>query len=139
VSGFKKFLLRGNLVELAVAFVIGAAFAELVKALVNDLVTPLVGVVGGKGLFGDRSFTIHHSVFRYGDLVNAIVAFAIIAAVVYYIVVLPFTKLLDRFKKEPDLLTPTRECPECLSAIPAAARRCSFCTTPSDPAPATVA
>jgi large conductance mechanosensitive channel len=135
MSGFKKFLLRGNLVDLAVAFVIGAAFAALVTALVADFITPLIGLIGGKGAFGDRTFTVRHSVFKYGEFVNAVIAFIIIAAVVYFLVVMPFAKLLDRFKKEPEPDAPVRDCPECLSSIPAAATRCAFCTAVSAPAP----
>ena len=136
MSGFKKFLLRGNLIDLAVAFVIGVAFSDLVKALVADFITPLLGVIGGKGAFGNRSFTIRHSVFAYGSFINSIIAFIIMAAVVYYFVVLPFGALLDRYKKEPEPDAPTRECPECLSSIPAAATRCMFCTAVSAAAPA---
>jgi large conductance mechanosensitive channel len=131
VSGFKKFLLRGNLVDLAIAFVIGAAFADLVKALVADFITPLLGLIGGKGAFGNRYFTIHNSVFAYGSFINSIIAFIIMAAVIYYFVVVPFTALLDRYKKEPEPDAPVRECPECLSSIPAAATRCAFCTAVS--------
>jgi large conductance mechanosensitive channel len=136
VSGFKKFLLRGNLVDLAVAFVIGAAFAALVTALVKDFITPLVGALGGNGAFGGRTFMVHNSVFAYGDFINAVIAFAIMAAVVYFFVVVPFTALLDRYKKEPEPDAPTRECPECLSKIPAQASRCMFCTAVSAPAAA---
>ena len=136
MSGFKKFLLRGNLVDLAVAFVIGAAFADLVKALVDDFITPLLGVIGGKGAFGGRTFTIHNSVFAYGSFMNAVIAFIFMAAVIYYFVVMPFGALLDRYKKEPEPDAPVRECPECLSSIPAAATRCSFCTAVSAPAAA---
>ncbi len=131
MSGFKKFLLRGNLVDLAVAFVIGAAFAMLVTALVKDFITPLLGALGGKGAFGGRTFTLHNSVFAYGDFINAVIAFLIMAAVIYYLVVMPFTALLDRYKKEPEPDAPVRECPECLSSIPAAATRCAFCTAVS--------
>jgi large conductance mechanosensitive channel len=137
MSGFKKFLLRGNLVDLAVAFVLGVAFAGLITALVADFITPLLGLIGGKGAFGDRSFTVRHSVFKYGEFVNALIAFIIVVAVLYFLVVVPFSALLARFKKEPDLETPTRECPECLSAIPVAARRCAFCTATLE-APAAV-
>jgi large conductance mechanosensitive channel len=136
VSGFKKFLLRGNLVDLAVAFVIGVAFSDLVKALVGDFITPLLGLIGGKGTFGNRTFTIHNSVFAYGSFINSIIAFIIMAAVIYYFVVVPFGKLLDRYKKEPEPDAPTRECPECLSSIPAEATRCMFCTAVSAPTPA---
>ena len=136
MSGFKKFLLRGNLVDLAVAFVIGAAFAALVGALVADFITPLLGVIGGKGAFGGRTFTIHNSVFAYGAFINSLLAFLIMAAVIYFFVVVPFTALLDRYKKEPEPDAPVRQCPECLSSIPAAASRCAFCTAVSAPAAA---
>ena len=131
MSGFKKFLLRGNLVDLAIAFVIGAAFAALVTSLVKDFITPLLGLMGGKGAFGGRTFTVHNSVFAYGDFINAVIAFLIMAAVIYFLVVVPFTALLDRYKKEPEPDAPTRECPECLSSIPEAATRCMFCTAVS--------
>ena len=134
MSGFKKFLLRGNLVDLAVAFVIGAAFAALVTALVKDFITPLLGIIGGKGAFGGRTFTVHNSVFAYGDFINSVIAFLIMAAVIYFFVVVPFTALLDRYKKEPEPDAPVRDCPECLSSIPAAATRCPFCTAVSAPA-----
>ncbi len=138
MSGFKKFLLRGNLVDLAVAVVIGAAFAALITALVADWITPLLGLIGGKGAFGARSFTVHGSVFKYGEFINALIAFLILAAVLYFLVVMPFSGLLERFKKEPEPDAPVRECPECLSSIPAAARRCAFCTAESAPQPPTV-
>jgi large conductance mechanosensitive channel len=136
VSGFKKFLLRGNLVELAVAFVIGVAFAGLVEALVADFITPIIGIFGGKGAFGNRYFTLHNSVFAYGQFLNALIAFVIMAAVVYFIVVMPFSAMVSRFSKEPEPDAPTRDCPECLSSIPAAATRCAFCTAVSAPTPA---
>jgi len=135
MSGFKKFLLRGNLVDLAVAFVIGVAFAALITALVKDFITPLLGLIGGKGFFGDRKFTVRHSAFLYGDFINAVISFIILAAVLYFLVVVPFSKLLERFKKEPEPGAPARDCPECLSSIPAAARRCAFCTAESAPLP----
>lgn len=132
MSGFKRFLLRGNLVDLAVAFVIGVAFAGLVTALVADFITPVIGMIGGSGAFGARTFTINKSVFAWGHFVNALIAFAIVAAVLYFLVVLPFSALLAKYKKD-DVATPTRECPECLSNIPAAARRCAYCTAESAP------
>ncbi len=138
MSGFKKFLLRGNLVDLAVAVVIGAAFAALITAFVADWITPLLGLIGGKGAFGDRSFTVHGSVFKYGEFINALIAFLILAAVLYFLDGLPFSALLERFKKEPEPAAPVRECPECLSSIPAAARRCAFCTAESAPQSPTV-
>lgn len=133
MAGFKKFLLRGNLVDLAVAFVLGVAFAALITSLVKDFITPLIGAIGGNGLFSDRKFTVHNSVFLYGDFINALIAFVILAAVLYFLVVVPFGALLDRYKKAPDPDAPVRECPECLSSIPAAATRCAFCTAVSAP------
>ena len=136
MKGFRDFILRGNLVDLAVAVVIGTAFGALVTALVADLVTPLIAAIGGKPDFSTLSFTINKSHFLYGDFLNALITFAIIAAVVYFFVVKPVAALLERLmpKKE---VGPTRQCPECLSDIPAAARRCSFCTSEVGPAPAT--
>jgi large conductance mechanosensitive channel len=128
MSGFKKFLLRGNLVDLAVAFVIGAAFASLVTGLVTDLITPLIAAIGGKPSFDKLSFTVNHSTFLYGHFLNLLISFLIVAAVVYFVIVVPFSKLLERFKPTPDAPAPVQECPHCLSSIPAAATVCAFCT-----------
>jgi large conductance mechanosensitive channel len=128
VKEFKEFLLRGNLVELAVAVVIGVAFAALVDSLVKDLVTPLIAAIGGKQDFSALTFTINGSVFRYGAFLNALLSFLIIAAVVYFLVVKPVNALMARRKTEPPVDESVRECPECLSSIPAGARRCAFCT-----------
>ena len=135
MKGFRDFILRGNLVDLAVAVVIGAAFGALITALVKDIITPIIAAIGGKPDFSNLSFTINKSHFLYGDFINAIITFAIIAAVVYFLVVKPVAAMLERLmpKKE---VGPTRECPECLSDIPVAARRCSFCTSEVGPAPA---
>jgi large conductance mechanosensitive channel len=135
VRGFRDFILRGNLVDLAVAVVIGTAFGALVTALVKDLITPLLAAIGGKPSFDNLSFTINGSHFLYGSFINALLAFLILALVIYFFVVKPFAALLERLmpKKE---VGPTRSCPECLSDIPAAARRCSFCTAEVGPAPA---
>jgi large conductance mechanosensitive channel len=135
VKGFRDFILRGNLVDLAVAVVIGAAFGALVTALVSDLITPIIAAIGGKPDFSNLSFTINKSHFLYGHFLNAVITFAIIAAVVYFLVVKPVAALIDRLMPKKDI-GPTRECPECLSDIPAAARRCSFCTSEVGPAPA---
>ena len=126
---FREFILRGNLVDLAVAVVIGTAFTALVNALVRDFITPLIAAVGGKPDFGDLTFTINGSLFRYGNFLNALLSFLILATVVFFFVVKPVNHLMERFRTEPDVVTPTRKCPECLSAIPAEARRCAFCTT----------
>ena len=131
MSGFRKFLLRGNLLELAVAVVIGTAFTAIVTALVRDLITPLIAAIGGKPNFGNLSFTVNHSRFAYGDFINALVTFLIIAAVVYFLVVLPFTRFVDLFAR--NKAATERECPECLSSIPVAARKCMYCTTDLTP------
>ncbi|MFC4589170.1 large conductance mechanosensitive channel protein MscL [Sphaerisporangium corydalis] len=128
MGGFKKFLMRGNLVELAVAVVVGATFSGLIQALVTDLVTPLIGAVtGGKQPdFSDYSFTLNGSKFMYGDFVNHLLTFAIIAAVIYWLVVMPMTRLIGFFDR--DKQATEKQCPECLSDIPLDARRCAFCT-----------
>ena len=136
MGGFKKFLLRGNLVDLAVAFVVGAAFAALVSGLVKDLVTPLIAAIGGQPDFGRLSFSLNGSRFAYGDFLNLLITFVVVSAVLYFLVVLPFGALLDRFKPAPDQPTPVRDCPHCLSSIPQAATVCSFCTRDVAPAPA---
>jgi large conductance mechanosensitive channel len=129
MDGFKKFLLRGNVVDLAVAVVIGAAFTAIVTAFVKAFITPLIGLIGGaKGAFADKQFTVRGTPFPYGQFVDAAISFVLIAAVVYFFVVLPIQKLMDRFKTEPEVATVTKECPECLSSIPVAALRCAFCT-----------
>jgi len=136
LGGFQKFILRGNVVDLAVAVVIGAAFGAVVTAFVKDLVTPLIAAIGGQPDFSTLSFTVNNSRFLVGDFINAFVAFLIIAAVVYYFVVAPTNALMERFKPTPPPV-PTRECPECLSKVPVAAKRCMYCTSPLPPAPST--
>jgi large conductance mechanosensitive channel len=125
---FRGFLLRGNMVDLAIAVVIGAAFGAVVTALVKDLVTPLIAAIGGQPDFSDLDFTINGSRFAYGDFLNTILSFVIIAAVIFFLVVKPMNTLLDRMRTEPPVEEHTRECPACLSQIPRAARRCAFCT-----------
>jgi large conductance mechanosensitive channel len=138
MKGFRDFILRGNLVDLAVAVVIGAAFGAVVAAFVKDLITPLIGAIGGKPDFAGLSFTINKSHFLYGDFINNLLTFLIIAAVVYFFVIKPVAALMERFlpKKE---VGETRDCPQCLSDIPVAANRCAFCTAEVGPAPATTA
>jgi large conductance mechanosensitive channel len=131
VSDFKEFLLRGRLVDTAVGIVFGVAFAAVVTALVTDLITPLISAIAGNRSFADASFTIHHSHFLYGAFINALVSFVIIAAVVFYFVVKPVSALMAR--TGPPVVKTTRECPECLSAIPLAAHRCAFCTAEVEP------
>ncbi|HVX58476.1 MAG TPA: large conductance mechanosensitive channel protein MscL [Candidatus Saccharimonadales bacterium] len=134
LKDFRKFILRGNVVDLAVAVVIGAAFGAIVTALVKDLVTPLIAAIGGKPDFSGLYFTLNGSKFLYGDFINAVVSFLIIAAVIFFLVVQPLNRLMSHLKPSEDVEAPAeRECPECLSAIPAAAKRCKFCTAKSNP------
>ena len=127
MRGFKTFLLRGNVVDLAVGVVIGVAFGTVVTAFVKDLVTPLIAALFGKPDFSSLTFTINNSKFSYGDFINAVVAFLIVAAVIYFFVVVPYTALVARSRKEPPADPTTKKCPECLSEIPIDARRCAFC------------
>jgi large conductance mechanosensitive channel len=135
---FRAFILRGNLVDLAVAVVIGTAFTAVVTALVKSIVTPLIGAVGGKSDFSTLKFTINGSDFLYGQFVNALLSFLIVAAVVFFLVIKPVNALMARFKPDPPVDVKTRPCPHCLSDIPKAATRCAFCTShvapPADPA-----
>jgi large conductance mechanosensitive channel len=133
LKGFRQFILRGNLVDLAVAVVVGAAFTAVVNSLVKDLITPLIAAIGGKPDFGSLSFHVGDGVFRYGDFLNALITFVLVSAVLYFLVLRPVSVLLDRFVPEPKVAAETRECPECVSDIPRAARRCAFCTAPVDP------
>lgn len=132
MSGFKKFLLRGNAVDLAVAVVIGAAFGAVVSALVKDLITPILAAFGGLPDFSGWAFTLNGSRFMIGDFINAILSFLVLATVIYFLVVMPVERLMERFKPSPQPDT-TRECPHCLSKIPKAAHRCAFCTSEVSP------
>ena len=128
-GGFRQFLLRGNVVDLAVGVVIGAAFGGVVTAFTKDLLTPLIAAVAGKPDFSALQFQVHNSKFLPGDFVNAIVSFLIIAAAVYYLVVLPMNKLIALSHREPPAEPTKKKCPECLSEIPIEAKRCAFCTS----------
>jgi large conductance mechanosensitive channel len=137
VNGFKQFILRGNVLDLAVAVVMGAAFGAIVTALVKDLINPLIAAIMGKPDFSALAFTVNNSKFGIGDFFNALVSFVLIALVVYFLVVLPVNTLMARIKRgevPPD--PTTKKCPECLSDIPLAARRCAFCTSQVGPQPA---
>jgi large conductance mechanosensitive channel len=127
MGGFKQFLLRGNVVDLAVGVVVGAAFGTVVSAFVKDMMTPLLAAVVRKPDFSAFSFSINNSKFLYGDFLNAVVSFVIIAAAVYYLVVLPINALVSRAHREPPADPTTKKCPECLSEIPISARRCAHC------------
>jgi len=130
MKGFRQFILRGNVLDLAVAVVIGAAFGAVVTALVKDLLTPLIAAVAGKPDFSAIQFDINGSRFLVGDFINAIISFVLIGAAVYYFVVLPMNALLARMRRGEAPPDPsTKECPECLSVVPIAAKKCAFCTS----------
>ena len=134
MNDFKQFLLRGNVVDLAVAVVIGAAFGAVVTALVQELVTPLIAAIGGQQDFSALHFTINKSTFTYGDFINKVITFVLIAAVIFFFVITPLNALLARSRREPPPDPSVRKCPECLSEIPAEARRCAHCTSEVAPA-----
>jgi large conductance mechanosensitive channel len=138
LGGFRKFLVRGNVVDLAVGIIIGASFTAVVNALVENVITPLIGIFGGVPDVSDWGFTVLGQTILYGAVINALITFLITAAVVYFLVVLPVNRLMDRYKPEPKP-TPTKDCPECLSAIPEAARRCRECGAQLAPPSETVA
>ena len=131
LKDFKAFILRGNVVDLAVGVVIGAAFAAVVTALVEGIFTPLLAIPGETN-FGDLMFTIGGGEFRYGDVINAIISFLVIAAAVFFFVVRPVNALMARRKTEPDVESTTKECDFCLSNVPVAAIVCAFCTRDID-------
>ena len=128
-SGFKTFLLRGNLVDMAVGIVIGIAFGAVVTAFVKDLITPIIAALFGKPDFSGIYFTANHSKFLVGDFINVLIAFVIIAAVLYFFVVAPYAKFRARYEPAPVPEPEMKQCPRCLSNIPAKATRCLFCTT----------
>ena len=130
-KGFKQFILRGNVIDMAVGVVVGAAFATVAGAFTKDLLTPLIAALFGKPDFSAISFTVNGSVFALGDFINALISFLLVAAAVYFFVVTPVNALLARVRKAPTPADPTtRKCPECLSEIPIDARRCAHCAQP---------
>jgi large conductance mechanosensitive channel len=134
VKGFRDFILRGNVVDLAVAVVIGAAFGGIVEALVKDLITPFIAAIGGQPDFSAISFTINNSKFLIGNFINALISFLLIATVIYFFVVLPVNKLMTRFKpKATPELDANRDCPYCKTSIAKAASRCPNCTSQVEP------
>jgi large conductance mechanosensitive channel len=138
IKGFRDFILRGNVVDLAVAVVIGAAFGAVITALVADIITPLIAAIFGKPDFSSLTFTINHSKFLYGSFINAVIAFVLIAAAIYFVIVVPMNKLAERRARgQAPAEATTKQCPECLSEIPKAARKCAFCASEQhDAAPA---
>jgi len=131
LKGFRDFILRGNVMDLAVAVVIGAAFSKIITALVSDLINPLIAALVKKPDLSGLVLTLHGGVFKYGDFLNEVISFLLIAAAVYFFVVLPVNTLMNKFKKPVPATPPaTKACPECLSDIPVAAKRCSYCTQP---------
>ena len=130
---FKTFLFRGNLVELAVAVVIGLAFTAVVSAMVEDLVTPLIAAIFGKPDFGDLTFTINGSVFKYGDFLNKLINFITVALVIFFLVIKPMNVLMARSRKEAPPDPSERKCPECFEVIASAAKRCKYCTAQVEP------
>lgn len=129
MKGFKQFILRGNVVDLAVGVVIGASFGAVVTALVANVITPLIGAIVKAPDFSNLMFTINGSKFQYGNFLNALISFILVAAAVYFFVVLPINALIAKTKKEPPADPTSKKCPECLSEIPIQAKRCAHCTS----------
>ena len=129
MQGFKQFLMRGNVVDMAVSVVVGVAFGAVVAALVKDLITPLVAAIVGKPDFSAITFQINGSKFPIGDFINAVVSFVLVATAIYFFVVLPINALTARMHREPPPDPTTKRCTECLSEIPIGAKRCAFCTS----------
>jgi large conductance mechanosensitive channel len=128
---FRTFLLRGNVIDLAVAVVLGVAFGAVVTALVEDLITPLIAAIFGEPDFSNLTFTINDSVFRYGDFINAVIGFILVAAAIFFVVVKPMNVLMERRRRGEASPDPTtRPCPQCLAEVPIAATRCMYCTQP---------
>ncbi len=127
---FKQFIMKGNVVDLAVGVVVGVAFGAVVTGFVKDLITPLISAIGGKPNFSALSFTLNHSKFLYGDFINLFISFLVVAAVIFFFVVKPLNKLQNRAlrNKTPEIPT-AKKCPECLSEIPKDAKRCMYCTS----------
>jgi len=130
LKGFKQFMLRGNVIELAVAVVMGAAFGAVVSAFVKDLLTPLIAAIFGKPDFSSLMFAVNGATFLYGDFLNALLSFLLVALAVYFFVVAPMNHLMERLHRGEAPPDPTtKKCPECLSEVPIAARRCAYCTS----------
>lgn len=135
IDEFRAFILRGNVIDLAIAVVIGAAFGAVVASFVADLITPLIAAIFGQPDFGGLTFTINGSEFRYGAFLNAVISFLIIAAVIFFLVVKPLNALMARMGRGGEAETPSRDCPYCMSSIPVTATKCAFCTSEVEPVP----
>jgi large conductance mechanosensitive channel len=129
LKGFKNFIMKGNVVDMAVGVVIGVAFGNVVTALVKDLVTPLIGAIGGTPNFSAISFTVNNSKFMIGEFINSLISFLTISAVIYFAVVMPMSKIIEKMKSGKSVDPTDKTCPECLSLIPLKAKRCKFCTS----------
>jgi large conductance mechanosensitive channel len=129
LKDFREFILRGNVVQLAVAIVIGVAFGAVISSFVEDLLTPLIAAIGGEPDFSALTFEVNGSTFRYGEFVNAVISFLIVAAVIFFLVIRPINKLVERRRRQQPEDPTIKKCPECISEIPADATRCAFCTT----------
>jgi large conductance mechanosensitive channel len=130
LNEFKKFILRGNVVDLAVGVVIGAAFNSVVQAFVKDMITPIISALGGTNHFANAHFVVRHSEFLYGDFLNTLISFVLVAAAVFFIVVQPINKLSEISMRSKDTPEPTtKKCPYCLGEIPKLASRCKYCTS----------
>ena len=129
LKDFKEFISRGNMLDLAVAVVVGVAFTAVITALVRALITPLIAAIGGSQDFSALTFTLNGSTFRYGDFLNYLISFVIVVAAVFFLVIVPVNALVERMRHEPPADPTTKRCPECLSEIPLEARRCAFCTS----------
>jgi large conductance mechanosensitive channel len=132
MKGFKEFILRGNVLDLAVAVVLGAAFGNVISSFVRDLLTPLIAALGGQPNFSSLYFTVNNSRFMYGEFINSIISFLIVGTVIYFFVVVPMSRLLGRSKERAQAPS-LRKCPECLSDVPLQARRCAFCAVTLNP------
>ncbi len=129
LKGFKQFILRGNVIDLSVGIIIGAAFNSVVSSLVSDVLTPFVSTIIRIPNFSELSFKIEGNTFRYGHFLNILISFVIEAAVIYFLIVAPMNALVSRYHRQPTIDPTTEKCPECLSEIPKRARRCAYCTT----------